>query len=446
MYKKAIMMFTRDLRLVDNTALNSIQAQQVIPIFIFNPKQIEQKNNPYFGSHVVQFMLESLNDLDEQLQKHKSKLHFFYGEPTTILQELIRKHTINAIYINKDYTPFSQKREHDIHALCQKENVAFHSYDDTLLHPPGTILKQDRTPYTVFTPFYKYASTLQIKYPHPNQKIPFSTIESQEKEKLFSQILPEPKKLAIKGGRTHAKKQLQFIKELSNYKQDRDALDKQGTTYLSAYHKFGTISVRETLQACQGNEPLIRQLFWRDFFYHIAFHFPHVFQHAFQKKYTDISWENNKNYFEKWCAGKTGFPIIDAAMNQLNQTGYMHNRARMIVASFLTKDLLIDWRWGEKYFAQTLIDYDPCVNNGSWQWAASTGCDAQPYFRIFNPWLQQEKFDPECTYIKKWLPELQNYNPKQIHQHQKIPLTNYPEPIVDHYEQKNKALALFKKA
>ena len=241
---------------------------------------------------------------------------------------------------------------------------------------------------------------------------------------------------ALQGGRKEALHLLKNIAHLKNYKEIRNFPALAGTTHLSAHNKFGTVSIREVYQTivkCFGKtHTLINELYWRDFFTHILYHFPHVLGEAFHKKYNDIRWENNKNFFKKWCLGMTGFPIVDAGMRELNQTGYMHNRVRMIVASFLVKDLHIDWRWGEKYFAQQLIDYDPAVNNGNWQWAASTGCDAQPYFRIFNPWRQQVQYDPDCVYIKKWLPELINISPKIIHELYKNKMNGYPQPLVDH--------------
>jgi deoxyribodipyrimidine photo-lyase len=241
---------------------------------------------------------------------------------------------------------------------------------------------------------------------------------------------------------------LEQLKTQSGYLSQRDFPALASTTGLSAYLKFGCCSVREAyyavIQALGGEHPLIRQLYWRDFFTHIAFHFPHVFGHAFHQQYDNIAWKNNLDDFQAWANGLTGFPIVDAGMRELNQTGFMHNRVRMVVASFLVKDLHISWRWGERYFAQHLIDYDPCVNNGNWQWAASTGCDAQPYFRIFNPWLQQQKFDADCVYIKQWIPELRPFQPNTIHRWHKNPQpSDYPLPRLDHAANSRQAIRLF---
>jgi deoxyribodipyrimidine photo-lyase len=239
------------------------------------------------------------------------------------------------------------------------------------------------------------------------------------------------------------------LSNCKNYNLERDFPSLTATSTLSAYVKFGCCSIREvyyaTLQQLGEEHPLLRQFYWRDFFTHIAYHYPHVFGHAFHRRYDAIDWKNQESLFWAWTKGMTGFPIIDAGMRELQQTGLMHNRVRMLAASFLVKDLHISWRWGERYFAQHLLDYDPCVNNGNWQWAASTGCDAQPYFRVFNPCLQQRKFDPDCVYIKRWVPELAQYSATQIHQWQQAAEHGtYPAPIVDHAEQTRQVKALYK--
>jgi deoxyribodipyrimidine photo-lyase len=250
-----------------------------------------------------------------------------------------------------------------------------------------------------------------------------------------------------KGGRNEGLKILNQIQTHKNYERERDFPAIKGTTNLSAHIKFGTVSIREVYHAIKqiDNFALLRQLYWRDFYIHIGFHFPHVFKGSFRPKYDRLDWKYDKSLFTIWCEGNTGFPIVDAGMRQLNSTGWMHNRVRMIVASFLTKDLLINWQWGERYFKEKLVDYDISVNNGNWQWAASTGCDPAPYFRIFNPWLQQKKFDPYCDYIKSFIPELRDYNPRIIHNlfkthPQKL---NYPKPIVNHSVMREKAKLMF---
>jgi deoxyribodipyrimidine photo-lyase len=267
-------------------------------------------------------------------------------------------------------------------------------------------------------------------------------------------MLPhENENLHVHGGAHNGQKILHRLKKCKDYLKERDIPALEATTNLSAYLKFGCVSPREAADAIKSHlgphHPLIRQLYWRDFFYHIVAHNPSVFGHAYHKKYDHLWWSKSKADFGKWCEGKTGFPIVDAGMRQLNETGYMHNRVRMIVASFLTKDLHINWQWGEKYFAQQLVDYDPALNNGNWQWSASTGADAQPYFRIFNPWTQQKKFDPHCDYIKKWVPELAKVEPKIIHSWFKETspvIKGYPRPMVDHEEERKIALKAYKAA
>jgi deoxyribodipyrimidine photo-lyase len=314
--------------------------------------------------------------------------------------------------------------------------------------------KDDGKPYTVFTPFYKKASKLAVAKPHTCS---LSALRSPSTELHCvdpRQFLPSetaPKRVSH-GGRTEGLKRLKRAATLTEYDKERDLPGLQGTTLLAPHNKFGTLSVREvyhTIAETLGTgHTLIREVYWRDFFTHIAWHFPHVFGHAFNRQYDKLSWSKSEKLFETWCEGKTGFPIVDAGMRELVQTGFMHNRVRMIVASFLVKDLHISWQRGEEFFAQHLTDYDPCVNNGSWQWAASTGCDAQPYFRIFNPWLQQKRFDPECIYIKRWVPEIASLPPKAIHELHEEDMfrsVNYPRPIVEHSVQKVIAEEMFKK-
>ncbi len=287
------------------------------------------------------------------------------------------------------------------------------------------------------------------------KKFHFETdpISFAEKESLYKEILPK-RVLQAKGGRQEALKILKHLKEYRTYATTRDFPSLDKTTHLSPHLKFNTCSCREIYYAMKENlsahSPLIRSLYWRDFFTSIAFYFPHVFGKPFHKKYESLSWSYDLKKFHLWCEGKTGFPIVDAGMRELKETGFMHNRVRMIAASFLVKDLHIDWLWGEKYFAKTLIDYDPAINNGNWQWVASTGCDAQPYFRIFNPWLQQKKFDPDCIYIKKWIPELEKLSSKEIHgwylEKNHTESTDYFEPMLDHSVESKKALFKYKQA
>ncbi len=439
-YQNSLFIFRRDLRLSDNTALIAAikQSSTVIPIFIYDPIQITEKNK-YKSENALQFMIESITDLKKQLAKKNGLLYEFYGAATSVILDIIKKNKIDAIFFNKDYTPFAKKRDNQIKKICANNNIDCISCHDELLQPPDTIFTQQKTPYTIFTPFFRTARTIPILKPQNLPKPSFcqKPINSSYQQLLITSF--NNKKLAEHGGRTVSQRILRTIKKFENYNKERNFPAFNATTRLSAHNKFGTSSIREVYYAIKDNlglkNDLIKELYWRDFFTYIADHFPIVFKGSFRSKYKNIQWKNNKSMFKKWCLGETGFPIVDAGMRELNVTGFMHNRVRMITSSFLIKDLHINWQWGEKYFAQKLVDYDPSVNNGNWQWVASTGSDAQPYFRIFNPWLQQKKFDPQCLYIKKWVPELKNIPPKELHKwntRYKNHITTYSKPIVDH--------------
>lgn len=443
-YPLSLMIFRRDLRLEDNSAL--IQAIKksdcVIPCFIFDPCQVE-KENSYRSMNAIQFMIESLQDLQAQLVRNRGQLYIFYGSVQDVVAQLLDLLPVQAIFVNQDYTPFSTKRDADLFDLCSKKGVAFETSFDLLLSDPATILTGQGSIYKKFTPFCKIASARAVlavqALPKPvwyAKKIATSCNHSTVFKKVMNGY--HNKDLWVNGGRLQALVELDNLKNYKKYQTTHD-VPSLATTNFSAHLKYGTISVRELYYAIINvlgiNHPLLRQLYWRDFFTYIAMHSPTVFGRAYNQKYDALVWNNNKAVFQKWCKGQTGFPIVDAGMRQLNSTGFMHNRVRMIVASFLVKDLHIDWRWGERYFAQQLVDYDPAVNNGNWQWSASTGCDAQPYFRIFNPWLQQKKYDPDCVYIKRWVPELKNSDSKLIHSWYKPTsqiIKNYPRPIVNH--------------
>lgn len=437
-YQLALHIFRRDLRLHDNSALIEAlrQAEQVVPCFIFDPRQIEP--HAYQSRRCLQFMLNSLQELDQELVAKQSRLFCFYGEAETVLDDLLQNTPIEAVFINRDYTPFSRLRDSRIANVCDQKNISFQCFSDTLLHEPEQLLKPDKTPYTIYSHAFNRASSLSVTEPIKNTYSHYYNKPIQGEDPTLLHRFEQSSNLclAIKGGRHEARQLITHLASLENYPSLRDFPAKSGTTRLSAHNKFGTISIRELYYAIAKRygtaHTLIKELYWRDFFTHIGFHFPRVFGENFQSKYNAIHWNKPDNTFERWCNGLTGFPIVDAGMRELNKTGYMHNRVRMIVASFLCKDLHIDWREGERYFAQTLIDYDPCVNNGNWQWAASTGCDAQPFFRIFNPWLQQKKFDPEGIYIKKWVTELQDIPAATLHDLYKSQVPHYPSPIVNH--------------
>jgi deoxyribodipyrimidine photo-lyase len=452
-YKRALHIFRRDLRLEDNTALNAAltSSGEVIPCFIFNDTQVAP--NPYRSRNGLAFMIESLEELAGDLKKAGSELLILHGAHHEVVGKLIKELQIDAVFFNKDYTPFSRKRDEAIAKECKVHDVACIQCSDALLTEPSEFGKDDGRPYTVYTPFFKKASKLSV--PTPTRMSKGNLVKSSLKgarvtPRDFWPTDSSPQRCSI-GGRSQALGILEAISGFKNYEEERNLPALKGTTLLAPHNKFGTVSIREVYhsvaRALGVGHTLIRELYWRDFFTHIAWHFPHVFGHAFNRQYDKIEWNDDNKLFQKWCKGETGFPIVDAGMKELVETGFMHNRVRMIVASFLVKDLHISWQKGEKFFAQYLTDYDPAVNNGSWQWAASTGCDAQPYFRIFNPWLQQKRFDPDCVYIKRWLPQLKQLSAKYIHTMYEEDITrsvDYPKPVVEHSVQKIHAEAMFR--
>lgn len=451
-YTNSIFIFRRDLRLEDNTGLiNSLkESNYVLPIFIFTKEQVIK--NEYKSDHCVKFMTQSLSDLDTSLQKIKSKLNYFFGDNITCLKTILKNMKIDAIYVNKDYTPYSIERDKKIEDLCKKNKIDFNSYEDILLNPVMSILNGQGTIFVKFTPYFNKANKIAVNKSKTNTFKNYCNYikKSNLKDHIYYKNLKDD---AIIGGRTIALNILNNIKTFKTYNKNRNDLSYE-TTNLSAYIKFGCVSIREVYWAFVDtlgkSNDLIKQLYWRDFYYNIAFVNPFVFSKngALKSKYNKIKWDNNLQKFDAWCNGITGFPIIDSAMTQMNKTGFMHNRARLIVASFLVKVLLIDWKWGEKYFAQKLVDYDPCVNNGNWQWISGSGADAQPYFRIFNPWSQAKNHDPDCVYIKTWLPKLKNVDNKHILEwdiYYKDYTNLHPKPIIDYSEEKDKALTAYKK-
>jgi len=454
-HHRSIFVFRRDLRLVDNTGLRAALAnsETVIPTFIFDPRQVGEQNT-FRSTNAIQFMIEALQNLDADIRKRGSKLQTWHGLAHEVIDQLLSVTGAEAVYVNRDYTPFSRMRDQRIDEVCRSHGAYLYSYYDTLLHEPEEIETGSGTPYQVFTPFYKNARERDVPEPESNrysnfvsERISIDADEVDLDKELTDdgKILTEKNdKILTHGDRHIAKKTLNDMETYQNYDHDRE-YPRKDTTHLSAHHKFGTISVRETFHATRNafgfDNTLTQQLFWRDFYTQVAYNFPHVFGSAFRTKYNDLEWDEDEELFKKWCDGMTGFPIVDAGMRQLNTTGYMHNRVRMIVASFLTKDLHMSWQKGEKYFAQNLVDYDPAVNNGNWQWVASTGCDSQPYFRVFNPWSQQERYDADCVYIKAWIPELRDLEPKEIHKwkKRKEPHNGYPLPCIEHGPERDEA-------
>jgi deoxyribodipyrimidine photo-lyase len=432
--------------------LKRLRLLKTVPLFIFDPRQ--GTRNPYFSPNAFQFMIESLEDLAHQVTAARGRLSIFRGRPETIVDRLIAEEDIEAVFINKDYTPFSRTRDAAIAEACQNKDVAFRCCSDTLLHKPTDVLKDDGEPFTIFSHFLRKARSVPVRPTNVAEVCNLSNVRLalEQRETRDDALKPSNQRTYMRGGRPQALEVLATLHLFVDYETARDYPAKNATTRLSAHHKFGTCSIRETYHAIATQlgleHQLIIELFWRDFYSHIAYFFPHVFGGSFHQQYNAMVWDTDPAKFSAWCAGKTGFPIIDAGMRELNATGFLHNRVRMIVASFLTKDLHIDWRWGERYFAQKLVDYDPAVNNGNWQWCASTGCDAQPYFRIFNPWLQQRRYDPHCTYIKAWIPELRAIAPALVHSLDKLKgktIPGYPAPIVDHPRESSRAKEAFRK-
>ncbi len=418
-----VFIFHRDLRVQDNLALNTLlhkDGNKLLPIFIFNPKQIYAKHNPYFSNNAVQFMIESLKDLEKHIH-----INYFEGNDIQVLENIRSKYKIRHVAFNKDYTPFAIKRDAVIQEWCKNHEIELITEEDYTLFKMDTVKNKSGQPYQVYTPFYNATKNLTITPSASDQiisKMPelIKMISRFDKDKYY---VPNPN-IAVHGGRENAL--IRLKRKMTNYAKERDIPSLDGTTKLSAYIKFGCVSIREVYNT-YTTEALRRELIWREFYANIIYHFPHVIGNAFKNKYNKIKWTNNKEWFTKWCKGETGYALVDAGMRQLNETGWMHNRVRMIVAMFLTKDLLIDWRWGEKYFATKLVDYDPASNNGGWQWSASTGTDAQPYFRIFSPDLQIKKYDKKYEYIQRWNPD-----------HAKR------QPMVNHSERAKIAIKTFK--
>lgn len=447
----SIFIFRRDYRIYDNIGFIECMKnnKKVYPIFIFTPEQI--KTNDYKSSNAVQFLIESLKELENDIN-----LNIFFGKDIKVLKKIINKEKIESIYTNTDYTPYSKKRDKKLQKFCNKLNIKLSLHHDICLFEPGTIKNKSGKTYQKFTPFYKTV----LKLDSPNKPVSIKNIKTYKTKNKYSINWEETNKyytfnknMNTKGGRKNGLKIVNSIKNHKEYDDTRNQLSLK-TTHLSSYIKFGCVSIREVyhklLKEFGKEHSLIRQLIWRDFYYHLGFKFPKVFGKPLKSKYEDIKWSKDNTTFKSWTEGETGFPVVDASMRQLNNTGYMHNRGRLIVASFLIKNLQHNWLKGEKYFAQKLIDYDPLVNNGNWQWVSSTGADSQPYFRIFNPWTQSKKFDKDCEYIKKWIPELKEVNPKHIHQWDKYynlyENIDYPKPIIDYKKSREITLNIYKKS
>ena len=454
-FENGLFIFRRDLRIIDNNGLNllSKHCKNIFTIFIFTPEQITSANN-FKSNNAVQFMIESLEDLESQISNKGGKLYCFYGSNEKIVRQCIQDFKIDVVCFNLDYSPYAIKRDKEIISLCEKMKTYVMYDHDYYLHEPGSILTSTKTPFKKFTPYYESALRKKITAPSPTTINRFSMVKKPISNRIslnvaMNKFTKTNNSILVHGGRPNAMKTLMNAsKTQTHYASTHNDLEKN-TTILSAFIKFGCVSIREVYHVLKSKRDIIRQLIWRDFYANILYSFPRVLGSAMKEKYNKITWHHNTKWFEAWREGMTGFPIVDAGMRELNTTGYMHNRARLITASFLVKTLLISWEHGEKYFAKQLTDYDPASNNGNWQWIASTGADSQPFFRIFNPWEQAKNFDPNAEYIKKWIPELKDVPVKDILKWEIVSSNdlykdiNYPKPIVDYSKQKKLALKMY---
>lgn len=477
-----LFIFRRDLRLDDNIGwmrlINKLLASasspsKIMPIFIFNKKQISEKNNPYFSSNTVQFMIESIVSLNSQLKSmSQNKLQLQVFETTfsdvQVLDKLHKVHSLQSVVFNRDITPFARQRDDQIISWCNKNKIPVDaSFDEYCLVNPSTMQK----PYMVYGAFLKRYQKMMPPRHQACPKLKRVSLPSKPTKgtipigKLMKRYIKKYNdRISVKGGRHHGIMILKNINKgvFSKYTKTREIPSKvQGTTLLSAYLKYGCVSVREAyhavVKAHSKSHVLLREFFWRSFYDQVVYHYPRVLagqvgngkNKSLFAKYDRIKWAWSQKHFIAWSTGNTGFPIVDAGMNQLNKTGYMHNRIRMVVASFLVRDLHIDWRDGEKYFATKLVDYYPSANNQGWNFISGGGASAQMYTRIFNPWLQSAKYDPDCKYIKKWVPRLGNVPSNDIHKwyatYKDHTGVQYPAPIVDHQKEARKSLIAYRK-
>ena len=460
-YQNGLFIFHRDLRITDNTGLLEAcsQCKRVYTCFIFTPEQVG-KSNDYRSDNAIQFMIESLEDLRQSIHSKNGELILLHGEHKKSISELVTMLEIDCIVFNNDYSPYAVKRDTEIIEYCNRYKIKCLTCSDYYLYEPGSVLNGSGGYYKKFTPFYEQVLNIEIKKPMKRTITNLAKTASKPNTSItlrdaFSKFTQNNDTIAVNGGRRRAKHTLaRSLITQANYSNEHDYLF-NSTSGLSAPIKFGCISVREVYDAFKQkfgkNSDIIRQLIWREFYAHVLYGYPDVLGKSYQPSYRKIKWRTSERDFHAWKNGETGFPVVDACMRQLNETGYMHNRGRMIVANFLVKTLLLDWRMGERYFAQKLVDYDPASNNGNWQAISGTGVDMKPYFRDMNPWIQSSKFDKDCVYIKRWVPELVNVEPRDIHKwyimcnDTKYHKTRYYSPIVDYDEQKKKMLELYKK-
>lgn len=420
-----IFWFRRDLRLDDNIALNQALAEgiPVMAIFIFDTVIIDElpADDPR-----INFIYETLSGINNQLLKSGSSLLILKGDPETLWRNLAETYDLNAVFINKDYEPYSISRDLKVESILRQKSVSLNRFKDQVIFEEKEIVKSDNKPYTLFTPYKN--RWIQKFNDKGKQKLSSSQTDEQN---YFKNIFPFPTKEELGLKRSSQKVRPFDLSVISSYDKYRDIPSMDKTSYLGPHLRFGTISIRKIVDmTISENIVFLSELIWREFFMQILFNFPHVVTGNFRSKYDNVPWLNNETDFEKWSTGQTGFPIVDAGMRQLNKTGYLHNRVRMITAGFLCKHLLIDWRWGEAYFAMKLLDYELSSNNGNWQWAAGTGCDAAQYFRVFNPVTQQLKFDRNKDYVRKWVENIDN--------------SDYPQPMIDHDFARKRVIEAYK--
>lgn len=424
----SVFWFRRDLRIHDNTGLYYALNDRfpVVPVFIFDKiilNELENRSDPR-----VQFIYNQLSQLNQIIGSHQSRLRIYHDEPINAFKEILKTFHVKAVYANRDYEPYAKDRDESIRDLLKAHGAEFYSSKDQVVFESGEILTNQGTPYRVFTPYKN--KWLEVFSKELTASIPSEALLNNLFQDEFKEI-PTLKSIGFK--ESHIKIPPKKIEKATiiEYGKKRDFPGINGTSRLGIHLRHGTLSIREATSAALAfSQVWLNELIWREFYMMILSFFPKVTNHSFKPEYDRILWRNDEKEFECWCLGKTGYPIVDAGMRELNETGYMHNRVRMITASFLTKHLLIDWRWGERYFAQRLLDYELASNNGGWQWAAGTGTDAQPYFRVFNPYTQAEKFDPDLKYIKRWVREYRT--------------DDYVRPIVDHKYARNRAVEVYK--
>jgi deoxyribodipyrimidine photo-lyase len=420
--------FRRDLRLDDNATLYHAlrSGNLVVPIFIFDTAILHKLEDR--DDKRVLFIHRELEKIQQQLKEFGSTIDVRYGSVNDCWEALLKDYTIKSVFTNHDYEPYARKRDAEMAEFFKAKGIEFHTFKDQVIFETNEILKDDGKPYTIYTPYSrKWMAKLDDFYlsSYPTEKY-FKHFFKQAVKKI-----PTISSIGFTESKFHFPPDTTPDAILENYASTRDIPGIEGTSRLGIHLRFGTISIRKMAVKARGiSFSWLNELCWREFYMMIIWHFPHAATSAFKPAYDHIQWRNNEEEFAAWCEGRTGYPIVDAGMRELNTIGYMHNRVRMIVASFLTKHLLIDWRWGEAYFAKKLLDFDLSANNGGWQWAAGTGCDAAPYFRIFNPYEQTKKFDPNFLYIRKWVPEFEDFS--------------YPPPIVEHKYARERCLAVYK--